>query len=108
MGLLPSLKQKKRYVVFSVISKGNFTLGEISDAVEKALLHFLGEFGVAKASPMMIKEKFKNQKFIIKVNHHAVDECKTALMLITKIKNEPVVMRSVTTSGTLKKASQAL
>ena len=71
-------------------------------AVDTALLSFLGEFGVAKAAPLFIE--YKNQKFIIKVNHKSVDVCKAALILIKKIKNSPVIVRSVITSGTLKKA----
>lgn len=127
MKLLPSLKQKKRYVVFEIISEKNFSFEEIKQEVDKALLAFLGELGVAKASPMLIKEKSQNNKsadmndvsnnkfnnkfnntFIIKVNHKYTDELKSALILIKRIKNTPIIIRSVITSGTIKKAGRHL
>ena len=108
MKLLPSLRQKKRYVVFEVISSKVFSLSEIEKEVTVALLQFLGELGLSKAMPLFVKEKYKNQKFIIKVNHTAVDECKAGVILLQKIKNEPVILKSIITSGSLKKASSYL
>ena len=105
MKLLPSLKQKKRYILFEIISDQTFSPQEIQQEVESSFLLFLGQLGIAKSSPLFLKEKTKNNKFIIKVNHTFVDQCKTALILIKKIKNHPVIIKSITTSGTLKKAS---
>ena len=103
MKLISALKPKKRYIVFQIISSQKFSLAEIKEAVEVALLAFLGQLGVSKASPLFVKGK--NNNFIIKVNHTYVEECKSALMLIKKIKNKPVIVKSVITSGTIKKAS---
>lgn len=107
MKLLPSLKQKKRYIVFEIIGE-KFSIEEVKTAVEEALLLFLGQLGLAKTAPMFLKEKFKDNKFIVKINHKFVDECKSALILIKKIKNKEVMVRSIITSGTLKKASKYL
>ncbi|MBT4936134.1 hypothetical protein HOL21_00655 [Candidatus Woesearchaeota archaeon] len=104
MKLLPSLRQKKRYIVWKIVSDKDFTVQDIQSAVESALTSFLGQLGLAKASPLFLKEKCNNKTFIIKVNHKYVDECKSAIILIKKIKNMPVLLTSVTTSGTLKKA----
>ncbi len=101
MKLLKSLKQKKRYIVFEVSKEVN-----VRKAVDEALLSFLGELGVANASPLFVKQKGK--RFIIKVNHTFVDECVSAIMLIKKIDNKLVSVKSVVTSGTLKKASLSL
>ncbi|PIN76937.1 hypothetical protein COV17_00345 [Candidatus Woesearchaeota archaeon CG10_big_fil_rev_8_21_14_0_10_36_11] len=105
MKLLPSLRQKKRYIVWKIVTDKNFSVQDIHHAVDSALNSFLGQLGMAKASPLFLKEKCNNKTFIIKVNHKYVDECKSALILIQKIKNIPVIVTSVTTSGTLKKAS---
>ena len=105
MPLLPSLKPKKRYIVFRIISPESYSVLEIESAVQEALLRFLGELGAAKAGPMFIKEKCKNNQFIIKVNHKYVDEVKSAVILIKSIKKVPVILRSSKVSGTLKKAS---
>jgi RNase P/RNase MRP subunit POP5 len=103
--LLPALKQKKRYIVFEIIAETKFLVPEVQKEVDSALLLFLGQLGLAKSSPIMLKEKFKNNKFIIKINHKYVDECITAMTLIKRIKNKDVIVRSIVTSGTIKKAS---
>ena len=106
MKLLPSLKQKKRYVIFEILSEQKFTFSEVKEEVDRALLLFLGQLGIAKTSPLLIKEKYKNNKFIIKINHKYVDEVKAALTLSKTIKNTPVIIKSVITAGTIKKASE--
>ncbi|MBI4147141.1 hypothetical protein HY494_00645 [Candidatus Woesearchaeota archaeon] len=110
MKLKPSLKQKKRYVLFEIQAEKAFSLPEVTEAIESSLLHFLGELGLAKAAPLMVKEKWSGQKqrFVLKVNHNYVDELKTAVILNKKIKNTPILIRSIVTSGTLKKISSHL
>src|SRR3989344_7257059 len=110
MKLRPSLKQKKRYVLFEIKADRLFSLPEVSEAIESSLLRFLGEFGIAKASPSLVKEKWSDKKqcFVLKVNHQHVDELKSAVILNKKIKNTPVLIRSIVTSGTLKKISSHL
>ena len=102
MKLLPALKQKKRYIVFEIISADKYSEKEIKEAVSISTKEFLGTFGLAKAGIMFIKHK--NNKFIIKVNHKYVDQCKSAIILIKKIKEKPVIIKSVTTTGMIKKA----
>ena len=110
MKLLPSLRQKKRYLVFELRATKKFSLSEVQEAIELSLLQFLGEFGIAKAGPLFIKEKWNSEKqrFVIKVNHIFVDELKSAVILNKKIKNTPVLIKSVISSGTLKKISSYL
>jgi len=106
MKLAPSLRQKKRYIVFEVSEMVSFS--DLQEAVDKAFHLFLGQFGVAKASPLLVKERLKNNRFILKVNHKHVDEVISALILIKTIKNKSVIIRSIITSGTIKKASLSL
>jgi ribonuclease P/MRP protein subunit POP5 len=110
MKLLPSLRQKKRYLVFEVISEKKFSRAEIEKEVNQALLNFLGQLGVAQAAPLFIKEKFNQpqQRFILKINHQHPNQAKAALALIKKIKNTNVIFKSLTTTGTLKKAHEVL
>lgn len=108
MKLSPSLRQKKRYVAFEVLAEHALPREELAQEVGQVLNTFLGQWGRAKASPMLLKEKFHQNRFIIKINHQYVDELKAALLLSKKVKNQPVIIRSVITSGTLKKASSYL
>lgn len=99
MKLLPSLKQKKRYIVFEASTK--ISEKQLKELISEALYNFVGQLGVARMAPLFVK--YKNNRFIIKVNHKYVDECKAALILIKK-----PVMKSIITSGTIKKASTFL
>ncbi|PIZ51676.1 hypothetical protein COY27_02645 [Candidatus Woesearchaeota archaeon CG_4_10_14_0_2_um_filter_33_13] len=107
MKLLPSLKLRKRYLVFEIISEEKFSVEEVKEQFDKDLLLFWGHLGLSRALPVLIKEKFnrEKQRFIIKVNHKHVDELKSALSLSKSIKNKPVILKSIITSGTIKKAS---
>lgn len=104
MKLLPSLKQRKRYLVFRIRAEKKFSAEEVQEAVQQALQDFLGQLGVARAAPVFLNERYQNNQFILKVNHHCLDEAKAALILIKKIKNTPVLLHSIAASGILKKA----
>jgi len=106
MGLLPSLRQKKRYVVFEIIAEQKFSFHDIKSEVQRALQQFLGYESLAKASPMILAERFNEQKqrFTIKVNNTFVDALKAALVFSTNIQQNPIIIKSLITSGTLKKA----
>jgi len=110
MKLLCSLKQKKRYLVFEVISNQKYSVSEIEQEVFQGLLSFLGELGVSKTTPMFLKENFNQpkQRFILKVNNKYVKETQVALSLIKTIKNTKVIIKSLTTAGTIKKAKVVL
>jgi len=105
--ILPSLREKKRYLVFEVISKeriGNFE--NISGAISHFILQFLGQLMAAKAGIIMLNNKWDSglQRGIIKVNHKYVDAVKAALALATKINNTEIIIRSLGVSGILRKA----
>ncbi|MDP3990253.1 MAG: Rpp14/Pop5 family protein [archaeon] len=105
MKLLPSLKERKRYVLFKIDSKEDFTAMDVKKAVDNAIKDFIGELGISKASPMFLSERYQKNQFIVKVNHKFVNEVVSAIILIKKIKNTPVLLQSVIISGTLKKVS---
>jgi ribonuclease P/MRP protein subunit POP5 len=108
MGLMPSLRQKKRYVVFEIISDQKFSLPEVKTSVDEALRSFLGQLGMGKAAPIYVDEKFDQeaQKFLLKVNNKFVDEIKMGVALCKSIKNTPVIIKSVIVSGSIKKAGE--
>jgi RNase P/RNase MRP subunit POP5 len=110
MKLLPALRQKKRYVVFEILAEEKFSFLDIKDSLELAMKEFFGQLGLSKAVPMLLKEKFsqEKQRFIIKVNNKHVDELISAIILVKKIKNTQVIIKSIITSGILKKASAYL
>ena len=103
MKLLPSLRQKKRYIVFEVISSRTFLPEEIKEEVHRSLLQFMGEWGLAQVVPILVK--VTPTQFMLKVNHKYVDQVKAALTLSKKIKNTSLIMKSMVVSGTIKQAN---
>jgi ribonuclease P/MRP protein subunit POP5 len=105
--VLPSLREKKRYLAFEVLSKSKIT---DFDAVSESILckagDFLGQLGMSKAGLMILKDKWdsSSQKGIIKVNHKNVDNLRAALTMVDKIDDNEVIVKSIGTSGVLNKA----
>lgn len=106
MRLLPSLRQKKRYVAFEILAEKKFSFNDIKAEVQNSLQQFLGYQGMAQASPLILAERFNQpkQRFVVKVSNILVDELKAALLFCTQINKTPIIIRSLITSGTLKKA----
>ena len=105
--ILPSLREKKRYLVFEVISKEKVKdIDAVSSAILQASLQFLGQFGAAKAGIVVLNNKWdaEKQRGIMKVSHKHVDDVKASLVFAKKIENKDAIIRSLGVSGILKKA----
>ena len=105
--ILPSLREKKRYLVFEVMSKEKINdFDAVSSTIWECSMQFLGKLGAAKAGIIVLNNKWNPelQRGIIKVGHKHVDELKAALIFGSKISNKDVIFRSIGVSGILKKA----
>lgn len=104
--VMPSLREKKRYVAFEVISSKQFSFQDVSRAISNAMLSFVGEFGTANAGVIPISNTFNAEihKGLIKVNNKYVDVLKAALTLISNINEVPVITRTIGVSGMINKA----
>ncbi|MBN2421196.1 ribonuclease P protein component 2 [Candidatus Woesearchaeota archaeon] len=102
--MLPSLKEKKRYISFEIVSKEKFSADETAEAVNSSVLELLGTLETGKAGILFLKDKFQNNAGVVKTGHRYVDKVRTALALIKNIDNRDVVFRTRIVSGTLKKA----
>jgi RNase P/RNase MRP subunit POP5 len=107
--VLPSLREKKRYVVFEIISKkGIKSFSDVSELVWKSIIKFLGEIETAKAGIWVLSEKWnsKKQRFMIKVNNKYTDKLKAAMSLTKNYKKQKIILKSLGISGIIKKAEQ--
>ncbi len=107
---LPSLKEKRRYIVYELLKDKmeNISINDVNKAIKSNLLRFLGELGYAKASPMFIndiKNKAQN-KGIIRISNRFIDEVRTGISLVKEINGNKVLIRTIGISGILKKAKQ--
>lgn len=104
---MPTLKEKKRYLAFEVVSdKGINDLKAVSDEIMAKALELVGNLGLAKAGIQILKYNKSLQKGLIRVNHKHVDELKAALTFIKKINNKEAIVKSIGVSGMLNKAEE--
>jgi ribonuclease P/MRP protein subunit POP5 len=105
-GVLPSLREKKRYLVFNIISSSKINPNKVQESVVRGCKEYLGEMGMAKAGLLMLNDKYNKEKQmgIIKVNNKMLNSLKVALGFIKEIDNQKVIVKSVGVSGILKKA----
>lgn len=101
--LSPSLRQKKRYLVFEVISEGKQDFNLVNNLILNQASRLLGQIGMAQAGLIALSDKFDGTKGIIKVNHKYVHHLKSALALIN---NQDMLFRSIGVSGILAKAEK--
>jgi RNase P/RNase MRP subunit POP5 len=107
--MLPSLREKRRYLVFEVVSKNKLSSASaVSSAVQRKTAEFLGELEAAKAGVHTLHDKWdsKKRKGVIRLNRKYVNHLKAALCMISRIENRKVVVKSVGVSGMLNKAEK--
>jgi ribonuclease P/MRP protein subunit POP5 len=104
--ILPSLREKKRYMAFEVISESKLSYLDIQKAVETSLKDYVGTQGKAKAGLLFFKDKYneKAQKGLIKVNHKHTDELRASFAFIQSINGKKAIIKSIGLSGIMKKA----
>jgi len=105
--LKPSMREKKRYVVFEIIAPKKIRdYFAVHTAIMNSAQELLGQKGMANAGMMMLKDRFDPdvQKGVIRVGHKHVDDLRASLALVKGIEGQDVIVRSIGTSGILKKA----
>lgn len=103
-----SLREKKRYIVFEVLCERDREMGQVVDAVWDALLDFLGQEGVARASPWIMGDMFdrEKQRGSVKVNKDEVEEVRAALALVQDIGGEEAALHVLGVTGTMASARE--
>ncbi len=104
--LLPTLKEKKRYVVYELLSEQPVDGGE--RAVLGHLQAMLGLFDGAKAGILPVKYDATTQTGVLRVSNAAADKVKAALLLLTSVDGIKVIPRVRGVSGILKKTERFL
>jgi len=100
--VLPSLREKKRYIAYEIKAEKQLTFKEVKPELEKKMLQFLGELGYGKAG-VMITDLWEENRGIIRTNVKSVDHVKTALALVEKIGTQNVMIKTIGVSGILNK-----
>ncbi|MCX6694964.1 MAG: hypothetical protein NTU61_01545 [Candidatus Altiarchaeota archaeon] len=104
--LLPTLRERNRYMTFEVVSGDKFERKEVAAAVWNSLTRLHGELGASKTSLWLMDWDKDKASGILKVNHKSVDTLRSSLALIKDVEKKQAVFHVKRTSGTLKKARE--
>ncbi len=102
--LLPTLREKKRYIVFEAFGKDSVSQKDAHQAISAELQKFLGEFGMAKAGVVLLKDWSKN-KGVLRVANKEVDTVRSAIMLA---RGKDFAFKTLAVSGSLEKLRNKL
>ena len=102
--LLPTLREKHRYIGFQVISEEPITYSDLESAIYNTFLDFYGEYQFSKISLWIIKNLYneKNQILIIRCNNKSVPDVIAGLGLISRLGDTRVILKILNVSGTIK------
>lgn len=102
--LLPSLKEKKRYLVFQLVAKNN--IKNAHKEVTKQLNSLLGIFDSANAAIMPVSYNEKTNKGILKISNKSKDKVFGAMTFIKEINKVSLIVKPIYLTGILNKAKQ--
>ena len=99
-----STREKKRYVVFRVISERPVEYGQVRDAIWNSVLNWMGEDEVARAGMKIIRNLWnrKGQTGFVRCAPKYTDSVKIALGLVHQIGDCRVIIQCLRVSGTIK------
>ena len=97
---------RKRYIVFKIISDIEFEPESVKKAIKSSILNFFGELGISRANPRLLVAYCKKNQWVLQVNNNYVPKVKVALALIKEIMGSKVIIKTEKVYGTLKKIKQ--
>ncbi|MFB6217276.1 MAG: Rpp14/Pop5 family protein [Candidatus Aenigmatarchaeota archaeon] len=103
-----SMRKKKRYIAFRIISENELEFSDIVNAFWHSLLDVFGEVQTSSINFWLVKDAWNKEKQsgLIKCNHRHVSKIRLALALLTRIGDEEVSVKTIGVSGTLKSAKK--
>lgn len=106
--LPPSLRQPKRYIIFSIIGEKPVEYGYVVSAIWNKLFELYGDFGTSETDMWIIENLFsmEKQRGVIKCSHSEVEKMRTALTLINMISEIKVIVNVLGVTGTVKSAEK--
>jgi ribonuclease P/MRP protein subunit POP5 len=106
--LLPTERDKKRYLVFEVISDREIAVEDAYREIRQSYLRLFGQIDLARSKMTLIKERMNSRirKGVIRINNLFSDKLRLSLAFVVQVKEDPAIIRSAGASGILKKACE--
>ena len=104
----PTLREKRRYIAFQIISSEKFSKKDVEKAVTSNVFKTIGLFGAADSSYWLVQFHEDNQAGIIRTTNEYKDKIMAGFNFLTEIKEAEVKIKPLKTTGTIKKAEEAV
>jgi RNase P/RNase MRP subunit POP5 len=107
MKLNPSMREKRRYLVFEAIAKKPVPYEKAIDAFSSEAMSFIGSASFAKSGFKQMPKMWnaEKQRGMVRIQRKYVDPIRASLCLVKKIGRQNAIMRSVGISGMINKAT---
>lgn len=102
--LLPSLRAKKRYLAFELISEESASRSDIVKEVMSSASSLLGDVTTSDCDIRVLG--FENGKGIIQCSHTKVKQTRASLAALTRINGKRATLHVLGVSGTVKRATE--
>jgi len=102
--LIPTLREKERYISFQVISEEPIMYEDLEQGIWNTMLDFFGEYGISKTSMWIIKNLYDPEKQVgvIRCNNKSVPQVVAGLGLISRLGDVRVTFKILKISGTIR------
>ena len=101
--LLPTLRERKRYLAFEVLAEKEVQWNSMKRAITAAVKEYVGITGLAETGLLFVKNN--QNKGLLRTSHTMLNKVKAAMVFITHIDNQKVIVKSIAASGMLNKAA---
>lgn len=102
--LLPSLRAKKRYLAFELVSEGQVSRSDLVKEVMSSASSLLGDVTASECDIRVLG--FEDWKGIIQCSHTKVKETRASLATLTRVGGKRATLHVLGISGTIKKATE--
>ncbi len=102
--LIPTLRERKRYIAVKLISEEKLMSSDVEDAIKKTLQNFYGDFVYSTFSLKIAKNLLYQGKniIILKCNHLSVNRVVLGIAMLDRIGDVRVIPKVISVSGTIK------
>jgi ribonuclease P/MRP protein subunit POP5 len=103
MKILPSIREKKRYIIFDLLSNsGKIRERDLIDAIWSSGTSLAGNWGMGLCSLWLIK--FNGRRGILRCSRGEVGKARAILTMVNEMNGERAAIDILGISGSIKKA----
>ena len=104
MRLLPSLREKKRYLAFEMLSEGAISRRDFIDELNRSASSLLGDMGSSECGIKMLS--FDRTGGIVRCAHTRTEHTRAVLATVNRVRGVRVAVHVIGSSGTVKGAER--